>query len=171
MVLHAYITLGWTIGPLVAAVHRRNLTPSTWSLSSKQSKRVNLSRYHHVRDTREEEVWFLFILDLGTRWSEWSASHPGRALPLGKTSPRYPLDRTFDIQLTRKNIPEDSELHTRQHENLKSHIVNLYGELLYTNLPDDGGSKHFWNVGRHSIKNTEIHPRIFWASYSPPWEL
>jgi hypothetical protein len=28
--------------------------------------------------------------DLGTRWGEWSASRPGRALPLGK-GPRYPL--------------------------------------------------------------------------------
>jgi len=32
------------------------------------------------------------ILDLGTRWGEWSASRPGRALPRGK-DPRYPLDR------------------------------------------------------------------------------
>jgi hypothetical protein len=32
MVLHAHISPGgWTIGPLVAAVQRRGLTPSTWS--------------------------------------------------------------------------------------------------------------------------------------------
>jgi hypothetical protein len=37
--------------------------------------------------------------------------------------------------------------------------------------PDDGGSTYFWNVGRHSIKNTAVHPRRFWASYSSPWEL
>jgi hypothetical protein len=37
--------------------------------------------------------------------------------------------------------------------------------------PDDGGSTYLWNVGRHSIKNTAVHPRRFWASYSPPWEL
>jgi hypothetical protein len=24
---------------------------------------------------------------------------------------------------------------------------------------------------RHSIKNTAVHPRRFWATYSPPWEL
>jgi hypothetical protein len=32
------------------------------------------------------------ILDLGTRWGEWSASRPGRFTP-GKRVPRYPLDR------------------------------------------------------------------------------
>jgi hypothetical protein len=37
--------------------------------------------------------------------------------------------------------------------------------------PDDGGSTNLWNVGRHSIKNTAVHPRRFCASYSPPWEL
>jgi hypothetical protein len=30
---------------------------------------------------------------------------------------------------------------------------------------------HLWNVGRHPIKNTAVHPRRFWASYSPPWQL
>jgi hypothetical protein len=29
---------------------------------------------------------------------------------------------------TRQFIPEDSKLHIRRRENLKSHIVNLYGE-------------------------------------------
>jgi hypothetical protein len=28
-----------------------------------------------------------------------------------------------------------------------------------------------WNVCRHSIKNTAVHPRRFRASYSPLWEL
>jgi hypothetical protein len=37
-------------------------------------------------------VYLLFILDLGTRWGEWSASRPGRALAPGK-GPRYPLYR------------------------------------------------------------------------------
>jgi hypothetical protein len=35
----------------------------------------------------------------------------------------------------------------------------------------DLGSTHFWNVGRHPIKNTAVHPRRFWTSCSPPWEL
>jgi hypothetical protein len=34
-----------------------------------------------------EEVYLLLIRDLGTRWGEWSASHPGRALPPGKGPP------------------------------------------------------------------------------------
>jgi hypothetical protein len=38
-------------------------------------------------------------------------------------------ETSVDIQLrTRQCIPEDSELHTRRRENLKSRIVNLYGE-------------------------------------------
>jgi hypothetical protein len=39
-----------------------------------------------------EEIFLLLILDLGTRWVEWSASRPGRSLPSGK-DPRYPLYR------------------------------------------------------------------------------
>jgi hypothetical protein len=34
-----------------------------------------------------EEVQLLLIHDLGTRWGEWSASRPGRALPPGKGPP------------------------------------------------------------------------------------
>jgi hypothetical protein len=30
---------------------------------------------------------------------------------------------------------------------------------------------HLWNVSRYPIKNTAVHPRRFWPSYSPPWEL
>jgi hypothetical protein len=30
-------------------------------------------------------------------------------------------ETSVDIQLTRQYIPEDSELHTRRHEDLKSH--------------------------------------------------
>jgi hypothetical protein len=32
-------------------------------------------------------VYFLLIHDLGTRWGEWSASRPGRALAPGKRPP------------------------------------------------------------------------------------
>jgi hypothetical protein len=39
-----------------------------------------------------EEMYLILILDLGTRWGEWSASRSDRALPLEK-DPRYPLDR------------------------------------------------------------------------------
>jgi hypothetical protein len=39
-------------------------------------------------------------------------------------------ETSVDIQLrTRQYIPEDSELHTRRRENLKSHILNLLLEL------------------------------------------
>jgi hypothetical protein len=39
-----------------------------------------------------------------------------------------------------------------------------------THRPDDGCSMHLWNVGRHSIKNTAVHPRRFWASaLNLPW--
>jgi hypothetical protein len=47
---------------------------------------------HATRCLGREEVQFLLIPDLGTRWGEWSASRPGRALPPGK-GPRYPLYR------------------------------------------------------------------------------
>jgi hypothetical protein len=51
----------------------------------------------------------------------------------------------------------------------------LYNQLIFrarlTHRPDDGGSAYLWNVGRHSLKNTAVHPRRFWAPYSPLWEL
>jgi hypothetical protein len=34
-----------------------------------------------------EELWLLLILDLGTRWSVWLGSRPGRALVSGKEPP------------------------------------------------------------------------------------
>jgi hypothetical protein len=40
-----------------------------------------------------------------------------------------------------------------------------------THRPEDGGSTHLWNVGRHPTKNMAVHPRRFWASYLTPWEL
>jgi hypothetical protein len=55
-------------------------------------------------------------------------------------------------QTTRHNNPEDSHLHIRRSENLKSYLVNIYGEAnvrciptfasLLTHRPNDGGSKH-----------------------------
>jgi hypothetical protein len=41
---------------------------------------------------------------------------------------------------------------------------------LLTHRPDDGGSTHLWNVGRHRFENTAVHPRRLWTSYSSPWE-
>jgi hypothetical protein len=42
--------------------------------------------------SREEELQLPLTFDHGTRWDEWSASRPGRALPPGKDPPP-PLDR------------------------------------------------------------------------------
>jgi hypothetical protein len=46
----------------------------------------------------------------------------------------------------------------------------LYKQLSFharlTHRPDDGVSTHLWNVGRHLIKNTAVHPRRLWASAS-----
>jgi hypothetical protein len=36
---------------------------------------------HTYGEAGREEVYLLLIHDLGTRWGEWSASRPGRALP------------------------------------------------------------------------------------------
>jgi hypothetical protein len=45
--------------------------------------------------TKGSELYLLPILDLGTRWGEWSASRLGRGLPPGK-DPQYLLDRRLD---------------------------------------------------------------------------
>jgi hypothetical protein len=39
---------------------------------------------HAMNALLGEEAYFLLILGLGTRWGEWSASRPDRALSLGK---------------------------------------------------------------------------------------
>jgi hypothetical protein len=43
-----------------------------------------------------EEVQLLLIHDLDTRWGEWSASRPGRALLPGRNL-RYPMDRRLGV--------------------------------------------------------------------------
>jgi hypothetical protein len=46
-------------------------------------------------------------------------------------------ETSVDNHFTRQYNPEDSsEHHTRRRENLKSHIVNLYGRLLYVAFDD-----------------------------------
>jgi hypothetical protein len=45
---------------------------------------------------RGRDVYLLLILNLSTRWGEWSVSHPDHNLSPGKGTPpppRYPLDR------------------------------------------------------------------------------
>jgi hypothetical protein len=49
--------------------------------------KVKQSRYTPWRRLGGEEIQLLLILDLGTRWGEWSASRPDRALPPGKGPP------------------------------------------------------------------------------------
>jgi hypothetical protein len=46
--------------------------------------KLKLSHYMTQRCLVGEEVWLLLILDLDTRWGEWSASCPGCALAPGK---------------------------------------------------------------------------------------
>jgi hypothetical protein len=54
---------------------------------------MKLSRYRPCK-RYERVIELLLILDLGTRWGEMSASHPGRALlPERTPPPQYPLDK------------------------------------------------------------------------------
>jgi hypothetical protein len=48
---------------------------------------MKLSHYMPPRRLGGRGEQLLLILDLGTRWGEWSASHPCRALPPGKGPP------------------------------------------------------------------------------------
>jgi hypothetical protein len=73
-------------------------------------------------------------------------------------------------QTTRRNIPEDSHLFIRRRENLKSHLMNLYGvatqqyvrrfETIHRS--DEGGSKLsetsvcIYQSTRHKIQMTAI---------------
>jgi hypothetical protein len=42
--------------------------------------------------------------------------------------------------------------------------------LVGDHRPDDGGSKHLWNVGKLLSDYTVLQPRRQPSSYSPPWE-
>jgi hypothetical protein len=70
-------------------------------------------------------------------------------------------------QTTRCHNPEDSNLHTHRRENLKSYLVNLYGEATHRYL------RRFETL---RIKSkllpdyTVLQPRRQLSSYSPPWE-
>jgi hypothetical protein len=43
-------------------------------------------------------------------------------------------------------------------------------EAVVSHHPDDGGSKHLWNVGKLQTDYTAQHPRRQPSSYSSPWE-
>jgi hypothetical protein len=62
-------------------------TRCMWSPVPRRSTKVKQSRCTPWRRLGGEEVQLLLILDLGTRWGEWSASRPGRSLPPGKWPP------------------------------------------------------------------------------------
>jgi hypothetical protein len=48
-------------------------------------------------------------------------------------------------------------------------LVEVYRHFT-TYRPDDGGSKHLWNVGKLLPDYTAQHPRRHSFSYLPPWE-
>jgi hypothetical protein len=56
-------------------------TPQRYNPEDSHLPKIKLSRYTPWRRLRGEEVQFLLILDLGTRWGERSASRLGRAFP------------------------------------------------------------------------------------------
>jgi hypothetical protein len=63
-----------------------------WCTTPSHTFKAKLSHYAPWRHLGEEEVLLLLILDLGTRWGEWSASCSGHALAPAR-GPRYPLYR------------------------------------------------------------------------------
>jgi hypothetical protein len=63
------------------------LTGGTFGRSAVKICSGELSRYTTWRRLGRPEVQLLLILYLGTRWGEWYASRPGRALPPGKGPP------------------------------------------------------------------------------------
>jgi hypothetical protein len=52
-------------------------------------------------------------------------------------------------------------LHRRPDDVGSTYVWNLCCD---SDRPNDGGRTYLWNVGRHSIKNTAVHPTRFWAS-------
>jgi hypothetical protein len=58
-------------------------------------KKIKLSHYTPRRRLEGEEAKFLLIIDLSTRWDEWSASRPGRALASGK-GPPVPIEQKVE---------------------------------------------------------------------------
>jgi hypothetical protein len=54
---------------------------------------------------------------------------------------------------------------------LSALLISLFNIILSMPSFPKWSLQGFWNVGHHSIKTTAVHPRRFWASYSPPWGL
>jgi hypothetical protein len=57
-----------------------------YKMSASYRREWKLYRYR-LAVAKGERSKLLPILDLRTRWGEWSVSLPGRALPLGKEPP------------------------------------------------------------------------------------
>jgi hypothetical protein len=70
-------------------------------------------------------------------------------------------------QTTRCYIPEDSNLHTYRRENLKSYLVNLYGEATHRYVR----SFETLRIKSKLLPDYRVlQPRRQQSSYSPPWE-
>jgi hypothetical protein len=68
----------------IAALASHSACRSSALVKAANAKAVPL---HATKALRGDELQLLLILDLGTRWGEWSASRPGRALVPGKGLP------------------------------------------------------------------------------------
>jgi hypothetical protein len=66
-----------------------NFKAKIWTHRVRYIIMLKLKQFHCTprRHLRGKEVQLLLILDLSTRWDEWSASRPGRALAPGKGPP------------------------------------------------------------------------------------
>jgi hypothetical protein len=64
---------------------------------------------------------------LDTRCNDTIACHNILMMEAGSTS-----ETSVNFyQITRRNIPKDSDLHTRRLENLKSHLKNIFSDFLF----------------------------------------
>jgi hypothetical protein len=69
-------------------------------------------------------VWYKF-----TDFSDMLAASIIRAIALMMETASTKMSENF-CQTTRRNKPEDSHLHTRRRENLKSHITKILQEVI-----------------------------------------
>jgi hypothetical protein len=75
-----------------------------------------------------EEVELLLILNLGTRWGEWSASRPCRALPPGKRTP-VPIGREAELAselVWTQKLEETSFSSIRDRTPIDQYVVRHY---------------------------------------------
>jgi hypothetical protein len=104
------------------------------------------------------EVQLLLILDLGTRWGEWSASRPGHALPRERTSGNHCTGGWVGLRAGLDTEGRGKVLWTLPEIALQSSNVNWTTPAAY--IPSKSFKVLFCKIWLHYITSLGYFPRL-----------